>query len=219
MRRIYLQLFFLILMLCFGTACQDELLKTCSQDMLDERDGQTYCTVTIGTQLWMAENLRFVSDSSYLNPSNPSTVNQEYGRLYTFSQALNVCPEGWHLPSDDEWKQLESFAGLNANELDLSTQRGNTAGAQLKATEGWASSNDSNAIATDLLGFKALPAGEWNPSFGPYFNLGTEASFWTSTAYDSTGGAWMRRLSHSSGSIERNYFSQSFGFSCRCIKN
>ncbi len=219
MQRYLFKLFLFVSVTIAGTACQQEDLKSCAQSMVDERDGQTYCTIDIGSQRWMAENLRYTSDSSYLNPSNPTTVNQDYGRLYTYNQARKLCPEGWHLPTDDEWKQLESFTGIADNELHATTIRGTTQGAELKATEGWEFAMDSNALATSTTGFKALPAGEWNPSFGPYFNLGTVASFWTATAYDSTGGAWMRRLSHLNGGIERNYYSQSLGFSCRCLKD
>ena len=200
-------------------SCQEAEEKNCQQSMIDERDGREYCTIDIGSQLWMAENLQYTTDSSYSNPNNPSDINRSYGRLYTFEEAKQVCPPGWHLPSDQEWKTLEAYLGIGSNELDNDNWRGLSEGAQLKSPEDWQTSSDSNATGNNMSGFNALPAGNWNPSYGPYFSLGEQAFFWTSTVYDSTGGAWIRRLSFDNAGIERTYFSQSLGFSCRCVKD
>ena len=89
----------------------------------------------------------------------------------------------------------------------------------ITSKKGWQSSTDTLAAGTNLHDFKALPSGEWKPSFGPFFNLGTHASFWTASVYDSTGGAWMRDLSFENGAIGRLYFSQSMGYACRCVKD
>ncbi len=200
------------------SACDTEEIKECSDSYTDERDGRVYCITTIGTQTWMAENLSFITDSSVLNPSNPSSVNAEYGRLYNFSEANSVCPTGWHLPTDDEWKTLEQFLGMNSGAVNATNLRGSTEGLSLKSVDGWDVSTDSTK-GNNNTGFNALPAGEWNPSYGPYFNLGENATFWTSTVYDTTGGAWIRDLSFENGGITRSYFSQSMAFSCRCLKD
>jgi len=201
------------------TACEKPEEKTCTNRLTDERDGQEYCIVTIGTQTWMAENLRYSTDSSVQNPLNPSSVNAEYGRLYSFSEANTVCPNGWHLPTDNEWKTLEMELGMNQTVVDGVNDRGTTEGNKLKSVEGWNETTDSSAIATNSTGFNALASGEHNPSFGPYFNLGTNATFWTATVYDSTGGAWNRDLRYDLGGITRTYSSQKIGYSCRCVQD
>lgn len=209
-------------LLCIGLlwmGCEKPETKVCNSSFVDARDGQEYCSVAIGNQTWMAENLRYAIDSSFLNPLNPSTVNAEYGRLYRFKEALVACPDGWHLPTDDEWKELEVALGMDAAAANGLNERGTAEGAALKSTGGWDTSTNSGVEGTNSSGFNALPAGERNPSYGPYFHLGKQASFWTATAYDTTGGAWMRQVSYDHGQITRNYFSQSVGYSCRCVKN
>jgi hypothetical protein len=78
--------------------------------MVDSRDGQTYKTVTIGTQIWMAENLNYETTNSYCYDDDPSNCSK-YGRLYTWAAATKACPIGWHLPSDDEWNTLFTAVG------------------------------------------------------------------------------------------------------------
>lgn len=214
----------LILLFCnvaiLWTACTKEETKVCANSFVDERDGTEYCITTIGTQVWMADNLQFASDSNaYNNPSNPSTVNAVYGHLYTFSEANQACPNGWHLPTDEEWKTLEMTLGMSAMEADALNERGTNEGAQLKSVEGWNSSMNAGVEGTNSVGFKALPSGEWNPSFGPYFHLGEEASYWTATVYDTTGTAWMRSLSYDNASIKRNYVTPKMAFACRCVQD
>jgi uncharacterized protein (TIGR02145 family) len=121
----------------------------------DERDGKPYKKVTIGTQTWMAENLNYAAYNSvcYENREGSCAV---YGRLYRWSTAMNgesssnknpsnvrgVCPAGWHLPSDAEWTQLQTYVGSNA-------------GTKLKSTNGWS----GDGSGTDDYGFSALPGG------------------------------------------------------------
>jgi uncharacterized protein (TIGR02145 family) len=214
----------LILLFCnvaiLWTACTKEESKVCTNSFVDERDGTEYCITTIGTQVWMADNLQFASDSNaYQNPSNPSTVNAVYGRLYTFDEANLACPYGWHLPTDEEWKTLEMTLGMSALEADALNDRGIDEGAQLKSTEGWNSSVNAGVGGTNSTGFNALPSGEWNPSFGPFFHLGEEASYWTASVYDTTGAAVMRTLSYDNASIKRSYMTPKVGFACRCVQD
>jgi uncharacterized protein (TIGR02145 family) len=218
MRHLLLASLLLSLLATVWTGCEKEETKNCTNSFTDDRDGEIYCIITIGTQTWMAENLRYITDSSLLNPLNPSTVNAEYGLLYNFSEVNMACPSGWHLPSDDEWKVLELGMGMDSTSANSIYQRGSNEGSQLKSTDGWDSSNNG-VEGIDSYGFNALPAGEANPSYGPYFNLGENASFWTSTVYDSTGGAWNRELSYDKAEIARSYYSQSMRFSCRCVQD
>jgi len=142
-----------------------------------EYAGQTYRTVEIGTQIWMAENLNYnASNSKCFKDSEDNCTT--YGRLYDWLTAMNgatfsntnpsgirgVCPSGWHLPSDDEWATLTDFVG-------------GSAGTKLKATSGWNSYN-----GTDDYGFSALPGGCCSsfPDYGEYF-IGSSGSWWSTT--------------------------------------
>lgn len=109
----------------------------------DPRDGQTYRTVKIGNQVWMAENLNYRTDDSYCYDDEPANC-RKYGRLYTWKAALNACPSGWHLPSYEEFETL--FAAVGGKGV---------AGKALKSTSGWY----NNDNGTDVYGFSALPAG------------------------------------------------------------
>ncbi|CAA6813073.1 MAG: Unknown protein [uncultured Aureispira sp.] len=202
------------------TACTKENPKVCTSSFVDERDGTEYCMTTIGTQVWMADNLQFASDSNaYLNVSSPTTVNAVYGRLYTFSEANQACPNGWHLPTDEEWKTMEIALGMSAVEADGLNDRGTDEGARLKSVENWTSSLNAGVEGTNSSGFNAFPSGEWNPSFGPFFHLGEEASYWTASVSDTTGAAWMRALTYDKSTVKRSYATQKMGFACRCVKD
>jgi uncharacterized protein (TIGR02145 family) len=93
----------------------------------DDRDGQTYNTVKIGTQWWMAENYNLKSEESYCYKERESECEM-YGRLYTIEAALENAPDGWHLPSDNEWKQLEEYLGVEPDEIDGFGARGRFSG-------------------------------------------------------------------------------------------
>jgi len=107
---------------------------------IDPRNGREYKTVQIGTQIWMAENLSLDDGKHYKKAS----YIIKYGRLYDWATANAICPQGWHLPTNEEWGTLVLFAG--------GTQ---IAGKRLKAKTGW----DKNGNGTDNYGFCALPGG------------------------------------------------------------
>jgi uncharacterized protein (TIGR02145 family) len=196
----------------------------CTSSFTDARDGEVYCQVTIGNQTWMAENLRYdvlgAASLDTLNPSNPST---SYGRLYDWVTIMNgaassngnpsgvqgICPNGWHLPSDDEWNELELELGMAATDTAIVGLRG-THGGEMKSTKGW--SGGGNGSST--LGFNAFPAGRSSPTFQSH---GVSASFWTSRARSST--AWSRILTSNGNEVLRSYDDITDGFSCRCIKD
>lgn len=146
--------------------------------LVDKRDGHTYKVVAIGNEVWMAENLNYVyNDGVQSVCDKDDTVDcQKYGRLYTWTGAMGlesdygdsigvfpyphqgVCPEGWHIPSVDEFKKLiEASGGYTAdvNGMYLS-------GAALRSVDGWGEEGDG----TDLLGFSAIPVGKKNYSTG-----------------------------------------------------
>ena len=124
----------------------------------DKRDGHEYVYVEIGTQTWMAENL------NYSEASSKCSYCDTYGRLYTPAAALEVCPEGWHLPSYEEWLELIEYAG----DIDPVIK--------LRARSLWPAS--FNDLSTDELGFSALPAGYIS---GQINGLGTIAYWLSST--------------------------------------
>jgi len=171
-----------------------------SNKLLDLRDNTTYKVVTIGEQTWMAEILNFETEKSWCFGNKAENCNT-YGRLYSWEAANKACPEGWHLPSDNEWKQIEKYLGMTDIELDkFNTWRGTDQGKQL--------------ISSDLTGFDLLMGGFRNPN-----NLlkGIQGFMWTST--EKNGHAWYRQFYKDSPKIFRNTRPKNRAFSVRCLKN
>ncbi len=92
-------------------ACKTENEVTPSH-YTDVRDGKSYKIVKIGSQIWFAENLNYKTKFSWCY-DNDSANCETYGRLYDWKSASTACPNGWHLPSDDEWKTLEMNLGMS----------------------------------------------------------------------------------------------------------
>ena len=160
--------------------------------MTDSRDGQTYKTVTIGTQTWMAENLNYETANSYCYDDNASYCSK-YGRLYTWAAAMDsvgtlstngkgcgfgtncsptypvrgVCPEGWHLPT------IEEFSTLFTAVVGQSTA-GKMLSKMLKSTSGWNDYGGESGNGSDAFAFSALPAGD-RDSVGSYYDEGDYA--------------------------------------------
>lgn len=168
-------------------------------EFTDERDGQVYKTVTIGTQIWMAENLNYNTNDSYCYGNNASNCSK-YGRLYTWSAAMNACPSGWHLPSDTEWNTLWTAVG-----------RTSTAGTKLKSTSGWYSGN-----GTDSFGFAVLPAGYRNND-GNFRNEGDFADFWSSTE-NSSDGAYDWYFRYDDDNMYNYWSNKNYAHSVRCLR-
>jgi uncharacterized protein (TIGR02145 family) len=162
----------------------------------------------------------FVYDN---NSANKST----YGLLYTWAAAMNgsvssssnpsgvqgVCPAGWHLPSDNEWKQLELALGMTQTQADATGARGTDQGGELKeiGTSHWASPNTG---ATNQSGFTALPGG--SRSYGGSFSyLGDYGNWWT--AAENTTYVWLRNLYYNSAQVNRYYNLKNIGISVRCL--
>jgi len=117
--------------------------KECgSGTFTDSRDDKTYKTVTIGGKTWMAQNLNYQTGNSVCYGGDDSNC-EKYGRLYDWMGSNKVCPNGWHLPSRDEWVELATMVGFKKS------------GKKLKSTSGW----DENGNGTDDYGFSALSGG------------------------------------------------------------
>ncbi|MCK4677887.1 MAG: fibrobacter succinogenes major paralogous domain-containing protein [Bacteroidales bacterium] len=210
----------------------------CGDSLIDTRDNQKYKTVQIGTQCWMAENLNIgaridginnQTDNSVIEKYcyNDDTVNCDiYGGLYQWDEAMQyvldtgaqgICPNGWHLPSDDEWKILEgtvdSQYGVGDPEWDGTGERGLDAGYHLKSTTGWI----FNGNGTDQYGFTARPGGA-RYYYGGFIHLGNNAYFWSSTERNGFT-AWGRRLHYSYDKVHRGNHGKAFGFSARCLQD
>lgn len=207
-------------------------------------DGTVYATVKIGDQWWMAENLKVshyrngdpiplvegaaawdsLDTGAWCAYDNNQDYIKTYGRLYNWyavDDPRGLAPEGWHVPSDEEWMQLELTLGMLPLMLDQWGYRGNTEGDKLKSigsqrlgTGLWI---EENAGATNESCFTALPGG-WRIYTGAYFSLDYGASFWSSTEFGDVR-AWSRSLTYRLSNVLRSYGFKGRGFSIRCVKD
>lgn len=183
-------------------------------ETMKDAQGNFYYTVKIGKQVWMAENLKTNLEDSWCYGKKEENC-ATYGRLYNWYTALNACPTGWHLPSDDEWKQMESYLGVKTEELNEDGLRGSTEGGKLKSSSTlWDCPNQN---ASNASGFSALPGGP-RYKLGMFGRLGHNATWWTSTEYDSVH-AWFRYVGHSHAKIGRIDNEKIGGHSIRCVKD
>lgn len=201
------------------------VIVSCGPIFTDARNGEIYPIIQIGNQCWMAENLRYdipnVYGSDTMNPVNPSVA---YGRLYSWETVMNgtspsasnpsgvqgICPNGWHLPSDAEWNEMELVLGMLALDTSDTGFRG-THGTSIKSTIGWTSGNGTNAS-----NFNAFPVGLYSTT--NFHFLGTYASFWSSTEYSVTG-AWVRFLDQNNTGFGRGSNAKTYLYPCRCLKD
>ncbi len=193
-------------------SASDEITVTVVQGgvtITDPRDGQKYFIVDIGTQTWFAENLNYETPDSWWYDDNEAN-GTIYGRLYTWDAAQNACPDGWRLPSDDDWKILEMELGMSQAVADEDLWRG-TQGDKMKSTSGW----NGNGNGTNSSGFTGLPGGFYGTS---YTNKGENGNWWTSTEVSSST-AWQRGLNNLDNRILRFDPPKTFRLSVRCVKN
>lgn len=193
-------------------------------------DGNVYRTVQIGAQCWMAENLRTttyaygdpilnitnnlgwtqLTNGTWAHYENNVSFENPYGKLYNWyavADPRNVCPSGWHVPTDAEWTVLSDYLGGQG-----------VAGGKMKSvgTQYWL---DPNTGATNESGFSGLPGGNRN-GIGGYFSLlGNGGTWWSASM--SIGGEypWTRALDVGNATIIRNYNYMRSGFSVRCLRN
>ncbi|OFY45986.1 MAG: hypothetical protein A2X22_09435 [Bacteroidetes bacterium GWF2_49_14] len=192
-------------------SCSGRASGTHGGIITDSRDGETYRWVRIGSQEWLAENLRY-SALNKPKTTQPNPIILKYGRLYNFKTAEKACPEGWHLPSDAEWLQLEEEIGLDPQQLlSLGYRESNDAGRLLKSTDHWKSGGNGY----DLLGFGAVPAGMAKED-GSRKKATERASFWSNSK--SGMAVWIRQLRYNSNGIVRGMAGPDQSMSVRCVK-
>jgi len=214
------------------TNCKKEGNNSSSNGTMTDQDGNVYKTVTIGIQIWMAENLRttkyndgtaipnvtsnisWISLTSgaycnYNNTTNTDTITT-YGRLYNW-QAVNtgkLAPKGWHVPNDNDWKSLIAYLGGDS-----------VADRKLKeiGTLHWISPNDST---TNESGFTALPGGQRGPE-GIFFFIGHSGKWWSNTialiggaSFGINGDNFLDYFN-----IEGPIYKNEPGYSVRCLRD
>ena len=193
-------------------------------------DSNTYKTVKIGDQVWMAENLKVshfrngdsIPEAKTLEDwekagdenipawcyyDNDPSNGEKYGKLYNWwavNDSRGLAPEGWHIPTDKEWKTLTNNLGAE-----------DVIGVKMKSTSGWAAGGDG----TNESGFSGLSGGarSHDGSFTPH-KLEYISYWWTSTEYNATL-AWYRFLSYNYGVISWDYGEKKHGFYVRCVKD
>lgn len=198
-------------------------------EFTDSRDGNKYKTVQIGDQIWMAENLKYLP--SVVGPDSGSTTTpyyyiahydgtivseakatesySDYGVLYNWKAAISACPEGWKLPSNDDWTELTDYLGGE-----------DIAGGKLKATGTIEAETglwrDPNQGATNETGFTALP-GSHRDYNGDFHEFGVHAFWWSSTEH-LQHTAWYRRVNHIYENINAISYHKDWAFHVRCLK-
>ncbi len=189
-----------------------QIFRTCGDDVIDFC-GNIYPTVQVESQCWIAENLNMPVGGSMCYGNDLSNC-QKYGRLYTWDIASEVCPDGWHLPSDEEWGILESYIGIQ-NPLSTVGGRGNANALKLEGTYngwGWCSVN------CNTTGLNFLPSGAPTVD-GGYYAIGEGGYWWTSTMDSSSGKPYARLITSRDNAIHRGPQTQTHSFAVRCIKD
>ncbi len=217
-----------------------------SAGTITDIDGNNYQTIIVGTKKWMAEDLKVtrfsngdkIPGSTYLPMVTDSTAwgslysagfcfydnnsanGNVYGALYNFYAVVdsrNMCPTGWHVPTDNEWMDFELSLGMTSAQVNLTGLRGTTEGDKMKeiGTEHWIGGNTS---ATNSSGFSGLPNGARNYDGSSFDNLGIIGSWWTSTS----GGSiecYCRYLQNTYSMVGRTSTFRNSGIAVRCIEN
>jgi len=232
-------------------------LQFCDCGHVVDVEGNFYRAVKVGDQCWMAENLKttkYSDGTSILGVyDNGATYLENYGKVYTWAAVMGgsassnlnpsgvqgVCPDGWHMPSDAEFLELENricedfghtdcntiFNGTNTGWLGhIESQGGSEARAMKEYNALW-NGNSTNVNAgynnsTDPSGFNALPGGNRHPSSGTYDSVGSTTYFWTTTQNNSnTSNAYFRGLYYNDSKINRLNMQKTYGISVRCIRD
>jgi len=192
--------------------------KTYNVEFYECKDagGKNYPIVQIGEQWWMAENLAYDSGDGCWVYNNDESNVETYGRLYSLDTASSVCPVGWHLPTDEEWKKLEMTLGMEQSIADTPGLRGSNEGTMLKTISRWINGSE-NTDGTDDFGFSAVPGGLYI-GYGRFGRMGFQGSWWSSTEYDNDA-VWLREMFNDVTGINRVNGPKTMGFSARYIKD
>ena len=184
--------------------------------LVDIRDGQTYKTVKIGRQTWMAQNLNYKTEKS-LCVEEDSTDCKAFGRFYLWDDAMKACPAGWHLPTEKDWKRLIKAVGDSL-----------TAGRALKSSSGWRGyRNHKGGGGKDEYGFSAFPVSyvqsinwgkeEYNPDNGEYAGFWSSKEFEGECDYEKCAYAWF--IDYDKLQISAYEAPKEGGYSIRCVKD
>ena len=195
-------------------------------------DGNTYKSVIIGEQEWMAENLRtakyndgtsipnvtndtvwtFDTTAAWCIYDNDSQYDSIHGKLYNWYavETGKLCPTGWHVPTDAEWTVLKDYLTADGH---IGSE-----GKALKATSGWGDGYEGvSGIGTDDYGWKGLPGGG-RDSNGDFYSIGGLGGWWSSSQR-LTNSAWLRGLGYGDGIVARDSANKGDGFSVRCLRD
>ncbi len=237
-----------IVLLITGTSCNKNNPVSGNNGPLHDADGNVYTTVKIGTQEWMAENLRttkykdgtpipLVTNGNdwsalttpgycyYNNTTNPDSI-KKFGVLYNW-YAVNtnkLAPAGWHVPADSEWSLLANYLSGNGNSYDGSVAAWKI-GKVMAATTDWSTDTTPGAIGCDLTlnnssGFSGLPGGMRGT--GTFLHIGYGGFWWSSTTMfgdPMSSGAWSRGLYYSSADVRRGEHIKCYGVSVRLVRD
>jgi len=230
---------------CVGICGGYHLIEDCGT--VNDFDGNIYKTIKIGTQTWMAENLKVIhynngdailtgysrnewslldytiEPGAYAFYNNNESFKEIYGILYNWyaiTDDRGICPDSFHIPTDDELIELELLLGMSESEVNNSGHRGTNEGSKLAGNIDIWSQGDGDLIEDaefGISGFNAIPAGHINFT-GWSYNLNESTGLWSRTAY-SNSHVWSRLLSGYYSDISRNSDHKTSGNSVRCLKD
>lgn len=215
-----------------------------SNETVTDIDGNVYSTAILGDQIWMAENLKttkyrdgtpidlaadtsswfYSTTGAYCWYDNNKEENADkYGALYNWYAVKtgDLCPDGWHVPTDEEWKTLELFLGMLQGDVDNNEWRGTNEGSKLAGNSSlWSTGELIQNIDFGISNFNAI-AGGIRKLDADFAGLGSNSFFWTATKRNDTQ-AWYRNLNSTNTKINRSgsgYDLNDIGCSVRCIKD
>ena len=185
----------------------------------DSRDGKTYRTVKIGRQTWMAENLNFETEKSSCYDNADSSCTK-YGRMYSWEDALEACPAGWRVPTDEDWDSLALAVGGQRVKNGSGGYDWKFVGKKLKSTTGWDDWKDGegklvSGNGTDEFGFSALPGG--GRSDDSFYGAG-DFGYWWSATENHALSAWGRVMA-TDIDYWRDIGYKSLSYSLRCLQD
>lgn len=232
---------------------QIEELQLAADNKVKDIDENVYKSVIIGTQVWMAENLKTtkyndgtpipnitdniaweaLTTGAYSDYNNTPSNSTTYGRLYNWyaidnnaatkvasNGDKNVCPTGWHIPSDIEWTRLTDYLtnhgyGYEGSGVDIAKS--------MAATSGWTTYGTPGTVGNDQAsnnssGFTALPSVGYRFGEGSFSTVGGSGDWWSATV-SSALSAWNRGLYYSTSNVVRDYDLKKYGFSVRCVRD